>query len=140
MRLYKDFRFEAAHALTCVEPDHPCARVHGHSYRARLTFEGPLDAVKGWVFDWGLLDGAIARCLALVDHRSLNDVPDLGKNPTCEHVARWMFDRFAIELATLPATLSSVEVQENPTAGAIYERSDHARDVLGIERREIDRA
>ena len=40
MRVYKDFFFEAAHFLPSAAPGHPNARVHGHSFRARVTIDG----------------------------------------------------------------------------------------------------
>ena len=39
-RVYKEFGFEAAHRLPNVPADHKCARLHGHSFRARITVEG----------------------------------------------------------------------------------------------------
>ena len=40
MRIYKDFRFEAAHYLPSAPPGHPNSRVHGHSFRARIFVDG----------------------------------------------------------------------------------------------------
>lgn len=128
MKLYKEFRFEAAHRLTCVSNDHPCARVHGHSYRVRLVFNGPIDCAMGWVFDWGVLIEPISACMAEVDHHFLNDVKGL-ENPTCENLAAWIFKRFMGRAKASFVDLESVEVQENPTSGVIYTEKDRQREV-----------
>ena len=36
MKLFKKFRFEAAHRLPQVPPDHQCARLHGHSFTVEV--------------------------------------------------------------------------------------------------------
>ena len=46
MELYTDFRFEAAHRLPKVPEGHKCARLHGHSYRVRITIEGDVDPAR----------------------------------------------------------------------------------------------
>ena len=43
MRIYKEFTFEAAHFLPSAPPGHPNARVHGHSFRVRVTIDGEPD-------------------------------------------------------------------------------------------------
>jgi 6-pyruvoyltetrahydropterin/6-carboxytetrahydropterin synthase len=43
MRIYKEFSFEAAHFLPSAPPGHPNARVHGHSFRVRVTLAGEPD-------------------------------------------------------------------------------------------------
>ena len=44
MRIYKEFLFEAAHYLPSAPPGHPNSRIHGHSFRARVTVEGEPNA------------------------------------------------------------------------------------------------
>ena len=39
MRIYKEFFFEAAHFLPSAPAGHPNARVHGHSFRVRVSIE-----------------------------------------------------------------------------------------------------
>ena len=56
-------RFEAAHFLPHVPPDHKCRRMHGHSYRCEIHVTGPV-AVAG---------GTIAPRLVT---RVLNDLGD----------------------------------------------------------------
>ncbi len=57
MRIYKDFRFEAAHYLPSAPPGHPNSRVHGHSFRARVIIDGAPVADTGYVFHFDELAG-----------------------------------------------------------------------------------
>ena len=52
MELYKDFRFEAAHRLPEVPQGHKCARLHGHSFKVRITITGEMDPITGWILDF----------------------------------------------------------------------------------------
>ena len=46
MRIYKEFFFEAAHFLPSAPAGHPNARVHGHSFRVRVTIGGEPDETR----------------------------------------------------------------------------------------------
>jgi 6-pyruvoyltetrahydropterin/6-carboxytetrahydropterin synthase len=122
MEIYKEFTFEAAHRLPNVPEGHKCARLHGHSFRVRLTVDGPLDATLGWVLDFADLKAAWRPLHDALDHRYLNDVPGL-ENPTSERVAEWLWERLA---PSLPG-LASVEVRETCTAGCVYRGPAGAR-------------
>jgi 6-pyruvoyltetrahydropterin/6-carboxytetrahydropterin synthase len=115
MEIFRTFRFEAAHSLPNVPPGHQCGRMHGHSYGVDVHVAGPLDPRLGWVVDFAEIDEAFAPVLAALDHRTLNDVDGLA-NPTCEHLAVWIWHRLR---ARLPG-LSQVVVRETPRAGCAY--------------------
>jgi 6-pyruvoyltetrahydropterin/6-carboxytetrahydropterin synthase len=115
MELFAEFAFEAAHQLPLVPPEHPCARMHGHSYQVKLSLVGPVDPTLGWVMDFATITAAFEPLRACLDHHVLNEVPGL-ENPTSETLARWLWDRL---LGPLPL-LSSVEVRETRTMGCIY--------------------
>ena len=51
MRIYKEFFFEAAHFLPSAPAGHPNARVHGHSFRVRVTLDGEPDDETGLVMN-----------------------------------------------------------------------------------------
>jgi len=61
------FRFEAAHFLPRVPPEHPCSRVHGHSYVVIVTVHGDVDPDTGWVMDFGHLAEVVAVPIAEPD-------------------------------------------------------------------------
>lgn len=114
MELYKEFTFEAAHLLPNVPEGHKCARLHGHSFRVRITIDGPLDPLLGWVIDFAELKAAWKPLHDALDHRYLNEIPGL-ENPTSEVLAVWIWHQLA---PSLP--LSAVEVRETCTSGCIY--------------------
>lgn len=92
MLIYKDFTFEAAHYLPSAAPGSANARVHGHSFRARVTLQGEPDPETGLVMHFGELALAIAGAREDLDHRLLNDVPGL-EAPTLERIAVWLWNR-----------------------------------------------
>lgn len=92
MRIYKDFTFEAAHFLPSAEPGTPNARIHGHSFRARVVIDGEPDAATGYVFHFDELASALADTQDALDHRLLNEVEGLNA-PTLERIAMWIWNR-----------------------------------------------
>lgn len=115
MLLFTDFTFESAHRLPNVPEGHKCARLHGHSYRIRISVEGPLDPRLGWVMDFADVKRAFEPLHEQLDHRYLNEIPGL-ENPTSEHLAQWIWERLA---PALPG-LVEVEVRETCTSGCAY--------------------
>ncbi|QXJ25862.1 6-carboxytetrahydropterin synthase QueD [Actinomadura graeca] len=115
MIVFKEFRFEAAHQLPRVPPGHKCGRVHGHSYLLKVSVDGEVDGELGWVIDFADIGGPVKTLVGRLDHRLLNDIPGLD-NPTCEVLARWVWEQL---IAQLPV-LSEVAVWETATSGAIY--------------------
>jgi 6-pyruvoyltetrahydropterin/6-carboxytetrahydropterin synthase len=92
MRIYKDFHFEAAHFLPSAPLGTPNARVHGHSFRARVTLAGEPSADTGYLVHFDELGAAIKDAQSELDHRLLNDVPGL-EAPTLERIAVWLWNR-----------------------------------------------
>ncbi|MEM7495078.1 MAG: 6-carboxytetrahydropterin synthase QueD [Myxococcota bacterium] len=106
----KTFRFEAAHFLPHVPPDHPCGRLHGHGYQVTIHVQGPVDPRMGWVVDFTCLEQAFAPLRDQLDHTCLNDVVGL-ENPTSENLALFILHRLQID----GARLVSVTVSETCT-------------------------
>lgn len=115
MELFKEFGFESAHSLPNVPEGHKCARLHGHSFRIRVTVSGPVGDDTGWVLDFADLKAAVQPTVDALDHRYLNEIEGL-ENPTSERIAEWIWDRVAAELPGL----ASVEVRETCTNGCVY--------------------
>lgn len=94
MRIYKEFHFEAAHFLPSASPGSANARVHGHSFRARVVIDGEPHADTGYVFHFDELAAAIRDAREALDHRLLNEVEGL-EAPTLERIAMWLWNRLA---------------------------------------------
>lgn len=115
MELFHVFYLEAARRLPHLPSEHPCARVHGHSFRIEIHVRGPLHPELGWVMDFADLQAAAQKVHALLDHRYLNDIPGLD-NPTSERLAIWIWERLKRDLPTL----AKVIVQESAHSGCTY--------------------
>lgn len=113
--IVKEVRFEAAHRLPRVPPDHKCARLHGHSFRVELRVAGEIDERTGWVTDFADLSEAFAPLHAILDHHHLNEVDGL-ENPTSENIARWIWARLSPRLPGL----SEIVVHETCTSRCVY--------------------
>lgn len=117
MRIYKDFHFEAAHFLPGAAPGHPNARVHGHSFRARVTVEGRPDALTGYIVHFDDLGAAIADARDALDHRLLNDVDGLPA-PTLERIAEWLWNRLANRV---PGLAEITVARDSCQEGCVYQ-------------------
>lgn len=116
-RIFVELSFDAAHRLPNVPVTHKCGRMHGHTYRLTLWFQGPVDPTLGWVIDYAMIKAAADQVvLEQLDHHTLNDVAGL-ENPTCELIAQWIADR--LKMVTFgTAKLVEVELRETERAGA----------------------
>lgn len=113
VEIRQSFRFEAAHFLPNVPPEHRCLRVHGHSYKVDVFVRGPLDERTGWVIDFYDVEAAFQPLLKTLDHHLLNEIPGL-ENPTAEHIAVWIWTRLQ---PALPG-LAQVTVHETEYSSA----------------------
>jgi 6-pyruvoyltetrahydropterin/6-carboxytetrahydropterin synthase len=116
MRIYKEFSFEAAHFLPSAPPGHPNARVHGHSFRVRVTLDGEPDETTGVVMHLDDVETAVADARGALDHRFLNEVEGLSL-PTLERISVWLWDRLHNRLPGL----AEIEVaRDSCREGCVY--------------------
>jgi len=117
MRIYKDFKFEAAHYLPSAKPGHPNSRVHGHSFRGRIWVQGEPDPETGLIVHFDDLTAAIADARDALDHRFLNEIDGL-EAPTLERITIWLWNRLANRLPGL----ARIEVsRDSCEEGCIYD-------------------
>lgn len=116
MEIFKKFRFEAAHRLPNVSPDHQDFSLHGHSYEFEVWLEGQVGENSGWVMDFGDVKNEILPILARLDQQYLNDIEGLS-NPTSENLARWLWDQFH---RVLPL-MHKIVVHETCMSGCVYQ-------------------
>lgn len=116
MRIYKEFSFEAAHFLPSAPPGHPNARVHGHSFRVRVTLDGEPDETTGVVMHLDDVESAVADARGALDHRFLNEVDGLSQ-PTLERISIWLWERLHNRLLGL----AEIEVaRDSCHEGCVY--------------------
>jgi 6-pyruvoyl tetrahydropterin synthase/QueD family protein len=116
VELTREYRFEAAHRLPMVPPEHKCARMHGHSFLVAVTLSGEIDPRMGWLVDYADITEVVEPILKQeLDHRSLNDVPGL-ENPTSEMLCVWLWKR----LKPLLPGLTEILVHETCAARCAY--------------------
>lgn len=115
MKIFKSFTFDSAHFLPNVPDGHKCKHIHGHTYELTVYFEGPLDPVLNWVIDFGDIKKIVKPIVDQLDHKLINDIPGL-ENPTCEAIAKWIWDKVKPNLPSL----ARIKLMETPTSGAIY--------------------
>lgn len=115
VRLQRVFRFEAAHQLPTFPEGHKCRRLHGHSYRVRISICGEVDPARGYLMDYGDIKAACEPVRTALDHHFLNEIPGL-ENPTAENLARWIWERLSPRLPLLEA----VVVDETCTSRCEY--------------------
>ncbi len=113
--LKQQFQIESARFLPHLPSDHPCSRMHGHSFRLILTLKGPLHPKLGWVRDYHEIEKTIKPLLTQLDHQTLNQVPGL-ENPTSENLAFWLYEK----VRPLLPELTQVSVQESSTTECSY--------------------
>jgi len=91
IELYKEFTFEAAHQLAAnVDPDHPYAQLHGHSFSVEVFVSGEPDPNTGWIIDLSDFDNAIDPVRQQLDHSYLNAIEGLER-PTLENITQWIW-------------------------------------------------
>lgn len=88
MRVTKEFTFDSAHFL----PNYygKCERMHGHTYKLRVTVEGKLGE-NGLLIDFVVLKRVVKKqVLDKLDHQIINDTIEVA---SCENTAKWIWDQ-----------------------------------------------
>ena len=137
MKIARLFKFEAAHRLQ--HHDGRCRRLHGHSYRLEMVFEGevhapdPQNPQSGFIVDFGILDRIIRSELIdpFLDHHHLDDqLPELPYS-SAEYLAAWIVAWCVKNLEQRPemgpARIVTVRLWETVNAWAEADRRDATR-------------
>lgn len=79
----------------------PAQRLHGATYVVDVEFRRARLDADGLVVDIGLAGEALKAVLADINYRNLDDLPAFaGRNTTTEFLAREIFDRMTVRIAT----------------------------------------
>jgi 6-pyruvoyltetrahydropterin/6-carboxytetrahydropterin synthase len=114
--LKQQFQIESARFLPHLSKDHPCSRLHGHSFVIILSFQGRLKSPEGWVIDYHEISTQMQPLLAALDHHTLNEVPGL-ENPTSENLCLWLYEKAK---RIWPQELTKVTVRETTLTECSY--------------------
>ncbi|MDA9258550.1 6-carboxytetrahydropterin synthase QueD [Gammaproteobacteria bacterium] len=114
MKIFKEFTFEAAHKLPLVPSTHKCSNLHGHSFRVKISLEGPLTEM-GWIMDFSDVKKICSPYIEILDHSYLNEIDGLS-NPTSENIAIWLWQKLKEPLPSL----FSIAVMETCNSGCEY--------------------
>ena len=120
--IFKDFPFSAAHAIR--GHTRGCENLHGHNYRVRIHLAAERLDELGMVLDFADVKAMMQEILGPFDHRVINDIPPFDeRNTTAELFSLYVYDEVERRLgAAGRVRVARVEVWENDTACAIYER------------------
>lgn len=116
--LKQHFQIESARFLPRLDKNHPCARMHGHSFKVILGLRGSLNPKLGWLRDYHEISQIAGQILAPLDHRVLNEVPGL-ENPTSENISVWLYE----QLKPMLPELFEVTVQETSSTECTFRPS-----------------
>jgi 6-pyruvoyltetrahydropterin/6-carboxytetrahydropterin synthase len=118
------FSFDAAHRLVGLPADHPCSKMHGHTWQVtlRLVSRNLVEHANTMMIDFHSLKAWIKPVIDQLDHVILNETVPIH-SPTCEMLAEWLFQQMSPILndKRIRLRLASVKVQETPGNSATYE-------------------
>ena len=118
--------FSAAHALRGY--DGPCENLHGHTWKVQVFLKGDKLNKIGILVDFKDVKENLGKVIGKYDHQNLNDLAEFkstpacrqarygGQNPSCEILAKLIFDKLKKELKEL----SKVTVWESEKTSASY--------------------
>lgn len=104
--LSQKFYFEAAHTLHREIDAEGSRRIHGHTYHAQVFVRGTPHPVTKMIVDLGFLRQEIERVRDLLDHRFLDEIPELGP-ATLESLCAFIFK----EISTSIPRISKIRVE-----------------------------
>ena len=137
IEISKDFEFEAAHSLPHLPWEHKCHRLHGHSYKLKVTCGGEIDKEFGWVIDYADISKVVNTIITAIDHTNIDQlftvpprstITDGGtprvavgeahktKPSTAENLAIWFYDQLK---PTLPSVVE-IQIKETSSSCVTY--------------------
>lgn len=112
----REFRFDAAQALTIFPEGHKCRRLHGHTFKLVVQVKGEINPATGLLYDHAEIKTVVKPLLEIVDHSYLNEIPGL-ENPTIEMMCVWFWEKLKEQLPGL----HEIALWETPGAWCRYQ-------------------
>lgn len=111
--------FSAAHSLRNYKGK--CEELHGHNWKVEVLVSSPLLNPPGMIMDFGELKNIVKNVLEELDHKYLNDLDYFKKeNPSSEIIAKYIFDKIQMVIASRNCKLAEVKVWETENSCAIF--------------------
>lgn len=115
MLISKEFRFDAAHNL--INYHGKCERLHGHTYRLRVTLEGIPDK-DGMILDFTELKKTVNDLVvSQLDHSYINDTI---AQPSAENISLWIWKMLEAPLSGPNYHLYEIIVWETEDSFVTY--------------------
>ncbi|MCK5270359.1 MAG: 6-carboxytetrahydropterin synthase, partial [Sedimentisphaerales bacterium] len=115
--------FNAGHFLFLPVSDGKCEQPHRHDWRTRATVEAEELGEFEMVMDFQHLRQLLRQIVRPMEQaQNINELPcfsDVGRNPSTERIARYIYDKLAESLPE-PIGLTEVLVWETPDCRAGY--------------------
>ncbi|MFH0781072.1 MAG: 6-carboxytetrahydropterin synthase QueD [Pseudomonadota bacterium] len=111
--------FAGAHHLRDYPGD--CEKPHGHNWKVEVTVRATALDQYGMGIDFKVLKKIVGVAIDKLDHNDLNTLPFFqDKNPSSEHIARFIYDEVSPQLTNENYSLYSVTVLETDNQGLTY--------------------
>ncbi len=111
--------FAGAHHLRDYPGD--CEHPHGHNWKVEVTVRAMQLDELGMGIDFKILKKEVKKIIDQLDHHDLNDLPAFrDKNPSSEHIAKFIYDNLDKRIQNQRYHLHSVTVLETDFSGLTY--------------------
>lgn len=112
-------KFSSAHFLR--EYEGKCEHLHGHNWKVEAIVRGEELNNIGLLIDFKILKKTLVDVLEDLDHKLINDI-DYFKtnNPSCEHIAAFLYKKLAEKLNDERVTVYKIIVWETDDACVGY--------------------
>jgi len=112
MKIAKEFTFDSAHFLKDYHGK--CENLHGHTYKMRVTVEGPIKK-NGLVMDFSEIKRIVnEKVVDKFDHANINDILE---HSTVENMCVWAWKQIKREIPKLV----EIRIWETATSFAVYD-------------------
>lgn len=120
--LSREFTFDAAHRI--VNYQGKCEKLHGHTYRLKVTVAGKLGD-NGMVIDFAIIKKVVNEMIIdKLDHCYLND---LFENPTTEIVTHWIYTTLLPAFKKYDCTVCEISLSEGANNTVTFRGDDNER-------------
>lgn len=108
----KEFHFDAAHNL--INYNGKCEKLHGHTYKLRVTLEGYPDKRTGMIIDFIELSRIVKeKIIDKLDHSYINE---LIEQTTAENISQWIWKELEFSLKSDNYHLYEITLWETETS------------------------